>query len=157
MFAAATQLFGDSELMEEIGHTQLEDGQWIRRSVFPSVLNPSYFLENPTLVVRVTAFRQLGGFADFGSGPRARTSLDTEFMNRAYLAGARIGVSQQILVDYRCHGSSATQDTATGFGSTSRTEANSENNRRVRLMLSGPFDPRDFGGLGRYEGVTVRV
>lgn len=157
LFASATQMFGEPELMKDVGHEQLDDGTWIRRSVFPSARNPSYFLENPTLVVRVSAFRRLGGFADFGSGPRARTSLDTEFMNRAYLAGARICVSQQILVDYRCHGSSATQNTDTGFGSTSRDEANRENNRRVRLMLSGPFDPRDFGSLGRYEGVTVRL
>jgi len=154
LFAARTRLFGKPDIVEKLAHESLDADTHIRKSEYPIGKRPRYYLENPTVVWRLDSFRRMGGFADYGSGRHNRTGVDTEMMNRAYLAGAAIGVSQKILLDFRCHGTSATQ---TPENQTIRKESESESARRVRLMMVGPFDPRHFGSLSRYEGTTVRL
>jgi hypothetical protein len=106
---------------------------------------------------RKELFERLGGFADFGRTDRNCCGLDTEFYLRAAYSGARIAVSKHVVLRYRCHAGSATQNSATGWGSEPRNWTLRECRRRALLFQGAPFDPRAFGALGRFEGVTQRV
>ena len=158
IFGCAVELFGAERTVtpNRQGEPELQDRSDVRYSFHPIAAAGNYFLENPTAVFRVEAFKSLGGFADFGNTARNRASLDTEFYIRAHHAGARIFTSRRVLLRYRCHPESATQNNATGWGTDARIDANAEVERRCELMRSGSFDPRVFGALGKYQSVTQR-
>lgn len=159
-FGGAVELFGDEELIRPTMHesTELERIRRAdyRRSYYPQWAKTDYFLENPTAVFRVAMFRELGGYADFGSRLMNRTSLDTEFQLRCLFRGVRFAITREVVTRYRVHPESATQDRLTGWGTTPRSESIRQLEERCRLFRSGDFDPRSFGALGRYTGVTVR-
>lgn len=144
-FAAAMEQFGTAEELP------------IRRSGYPSRKNSPYFAMNPTACFRVSMFRSLGGYADFGAHERNRGGLDTEFMNRAYWSHRRFAISNSIVTRRRVHAEAATQRSDTGFGSSLRNQAIRETHRRIALMRMQAFDPRYFGGLGNHRQLTERV
>lgn len=159
LFGAATMLFGKTRIAipgESFAREEVEAPS-CRESHYPSRTKSDYYLMNPTTVIRKPAFGELGGFGDFGDRLRNRTGLDTEFQIRANLAGARIAVSKKALVKYRVHAESATQDTISGWGTTPRTEAQLEIERRRRAYRRGRFDPKAFGALRKFVGVTERI
>lgn len=125
----------------------------VRQSRYPPADQIWYFALNPTAAFRTATFQSLNGYADFGEPSRNRAGLDSEFQARAWFAGARFAVSKQIVVKYRIHGDSATQNAETGWGTELRQEALAECKRRRRLFRFG-FDARAFGGKGVYEGIT---
>ena len=160
IFAAAVELFGARHLLlpdtpdcATFSPTQLPTH---RLSYYPRLRGVRYFAENPTLVVRVDAFRELGGFADFGDSLSNRASVDTEFQCRAYLAGARFAISQSVVLKYRSHEGSATQDSESGWRTAARLKATQLVEQRRLLQEYGRFDARSFGALGRYDGLTQR-
>lgn len=159
--ASATELFGKQELIPLVAHSleQLEDGaqRYVRESRYPCTHGRGYFLENPTLVMKVDAFRRLGGYADYGESRRSRTGVDTEFQQRAFFAQAQFAITREVLLKYRCHGSSATNHSASGFGSIAQQESQAETRRRFLHYATGNFDPRCFGALGQHFGVTRRL
>ena len=159
-FGGAVELFGDDELIRPVMHesTELEliRRADYRRSFYPQWAKTDYFLENPTAVFRVAMFREMGGYADFGNRLMNRTSLDTEFQLRCLFRGVRFAITREVVTRYRVHPESATQDRQTGWGTTPRAESIRQLEERCRLFRSGDFDPRSFGSLGRYSGVTVR-
>lgn len=160
LFGCSVELFGDSKVRigAKWGYEQtVVDAEKYRRSTYPRGSHVSYYLENPTKVMRLSAFRALGGYADYRDRIQNRTGLDTEFMARAYHAGAVIAVSTKVLLRYRIHGDSATQNNVSGWGTDARQASQVENRRRRRLFRQGPFDPRVFGGLTNHEGVTERL
>lgn len=161
LMAGRTELFGEPELVTEVSRCQTtdQDGtvRYFRESRYPDRRSSGYFLENPTLVMRVESFRRLGGYADFGESRRNRTGVDTEFQLRAYFARASIAVTNDVVVRYRCHGSSATNHADSGLGSAANTESHAEVRRRCQLYATGTFDPRWYGSLNHHAGVTVRV
>jgi hypothetical protein len=116
-----------------------------------------YFLENPTAMMRISTFEDLGGFADFGTLLRNRCSLDTEFHLRAHYSGRRFAISREVVTCYRRHPDSAMQNPLTGWGSPARSWSETEVVRRVRVFRRGAFDPRAFGGLRAYWGQTQRL
>jgi glycosyltransferase involved in cell wall biosynthesis len=124
------------------------------RNPVPGVKN---FMHNATAVLRVGAVETLRGFANFGDVQRNKSSIDTELYMRAYWSGARFFISRDVVVDYRRHRASATQDSLTGFGSVARAWADVECDRRYDHFRSGPFNPRAFGALNEFSGITVRV
>ena len=144
-FAAAMEQFGTEEELP------------LRRSGYPSRKNSPYFAMNPTACFRVSMFRSLGGYADFGSHERNRGGLDTEFMNRAYWSQRRFAISNSIVTRRRVHAEAATRRSDTGFGSNLRNQAIRETHRRIALMRTQAFDPRYFGGLGNHRQLTQRV
>jgi glycosyltransferase involved in cell wall biosynthesis len=127
-----------------------------RGSRVPTPRSLGHIVEHPTAMYRIAAFQRLGGFADFGQTDRNCCGLDTEFYLRAAHGGARFAVSNQVVLRYRCHAGSATQNFATGWGSAPRNWTLRECRRRALLYRSVPFDPGAFGALGRYTGVTRR-
>ncbi len=127
-----------------------------RGSKVPTPRSQGHIIEHPTAMYRIGAFERLGGYSDFGRTDRNCCGLDTEFYLRAAHSGARFAVSNQVVLRYRCHPDSATQNAQTGWGSEPRTWTLHECRRRARLFQSGPFDPRAFGAMGRFEGVTRR-
>jgi glycosyltransferase involved in cell wall biosynthesis len=161
IFGGGVRLFG-SELRLHPAHSRSGvRAQWRRRpshrfSDYPSYRR-GYFLENPTAVMHARAFERLGGFSDFGEIYRNRCGLDTEFYLRAYYAGARFAISRSVVLDYRCHPDSATQNDLTGWGSDARSWSEDECLRRSNLYQKGPFDPTLFGALHNYAGVTERL
>jgi glycosyltransferase involved in cell wall biosynthesis len=116
-----------------------------------------WFLFNPTMVVRADSFAALGGFADFGDVLSNRCSLDSEFCNRAYYAGARFALSRQPTVLYRKHPDQATRNSLTGFGTGPRESADQDCRRRRRIYEWTRFDPGVFGALGRDSHLTRRL
>ena len=63
----------------------------------------------------------------------------------------------RVLVEYRVHPESATRDTQSGWGTTAHTKAGKIPDARVSIFERGPFDPRAFESLGRYQNVTERL
>ncbi len=159
LFGGTTITFGDKEIVvpdNEMARHRTPAPE-LRASHYPSPAQSRYFLMNPSLMVRRSAFAELGGFADFRERLRNRTGLDTEFQIRALCAGARIVVSKDIIVKYRIHSSSATQDTISGWGTAPRNEVQQEIERRRRGYLKGIFDARSFGALNAHFGMTERI
>ncbi len=161
MIAGRTEMFGLPERMAEIVHESrpAADGQprHYRLSRYPSRMTSGYFLENPTLMLRVAAFRRLGGYADFGERNRNRTGVDTDLQLRAYFSRTPIMMTDELLVRYRCHGASATMHPDSGVESSAYQESNDEVRRRLRNYLTGTFDPRWYGALRLHAGVTRRI
>lgn len=158
LFGGRTRLFGDEQLTRRLRHDPPDGpgGHGYRCSRVP--VRPSvYFLENPTAVVRAAAFTELGGFGDYGSAHVNRCGLDTEFAFRAYYSGRRFAISREVVLRYRCHRQSATQDGVTGWGTAPRRWAEGEFLRRLTIFRAGPFDPQAFGGLRNHWGATRRV
>ena len=160
VFGATVELFGGEQVIRPIFTSSeprvLEPRAKIRRSFFPLRGRHGYFLENPTAVFRVDMFRMLGGFADFGDRLMNRASVDSEFQQRLLYYGTRFAISREIVVKYRVHPESATQDNQSGWGTAARTKAGRILDVRVSIFERGPFDPRAFGSLGRYQGLTER-
>lgn len=160
VFGATVELFGDEHVIRPIFTSTeprvLEPRVKIRGSFFPLRGRHGYFLENPTAVFRVDMFKMLGGFADFGDRLMNRASIDSEFQQRLLFHGTRFAISRKVLVKYRVHPESATQDTQSGWGTAARTKAGRILDARVSIFERGPFDPRAFGSLGRYQNVTER-
>ena len=160
VFGATVELFGDEQVIRPIFKPHetrvLQPRVRIRRSFFPLRSRHGYFLENPTAVFRVDMFRMLGGFADFGDRLMNRASVDSEFQQRLLFHGTRFAISHDVLVKYRVHAESATQDTMSGWGTKARLKAGRILDARMSIFERGPFDPRAFGSLGRYQHVTER-
>lgn len=161
IFGGTVELFGDNEVirptwqgMDSRERVLRAD---IRRSFFPRRVSDNYFIENPTAVFRVAAFRDVGGFADFGDRMMNRASLDAEFQQRCLFHGVRFAISRDIVVRYRVHRDSATQDHQSGWGTSARNNAAKQLDARMAIFQRGGFDPRSFGSLGRYQNLTVRL
>ena len=107
--------------------------------------------------MRASAFEVLGGFGDFGEGDRNLGALDTEFYARARYSGSRFAMSRAVVVRYRCHADSVTHDALTGWGSPTHRWWVAECRRRAGIFQQGPFDPRAFGALPNYSGLTRRL
>ena len=146
-FAGAVQLFGD-------GQTHSPS---IRRSFYPRQNQDWYFAENPTATFRVSMFRDVGGFADFGDQLSNRASLDTEFQLRCRYHGVRFALSNEIIVRYRVHAESATQNDFTGWGTQARKNANKQVVDHFAHFVGGGFDPKSFGSIGRHQAITARL
>ncbi len=159
-FGGAVELFGDDDLirpvMSETKTLERIRRADYRRSFYPQWAKTDYFLENPTAVFRTAMFREMGGYADFGSRLMNRTSLDTEFQLRCLFRGVRFAITREVVTRYRVHPESATQDRLTGWGTTPRAASIRQLEERCQLFRGGDFDPRSFGALGRYAGVTER-
>jgi GT2 family glycosyltransferase len=161
IFGGRIELFGDQWVLPPTN--QITTGQKkvhrkeYRLSVYPAAACVSYYLENPTMVMRTETFRSLGGFADFGERIRNRTGLDAEFLLRALYAGTRVAVTRQRVLRYRVHGDSATQNDLSGWGTPARKASQIENRKRAILFRRGRFDPRVFGALNSHRGVTKRI
>ncbi len=157
-FGGAVELFGDEDLirpvMSETKALERIRRADYRRSFYPQWAKTDYFLENPTAVFRTAMFREMGGYADFGSRLMNRTSLDTEFQLRCLFRGVRFAITREVVTRYRVHPESATQDRLTGWGTTPRAASIRQLEERCRVFRGGDFDPRTFGALGRYTGVT---
>ncbi|TWT54911.1 putative glycosyltransferase EpsE [Rubripirellula amarantea] len=152
MFAGATELFGSTELTEYGSKSSNQSSTTLMRySRYPAADESWYFVENPTIVHRRAFFCRMNGFADFGTVLRSRTSVDSEYMLRAYFSGASISVTKRPMIEYRVHDQSATQHGHTRMGSPTRVWCQQELRRRLNLMKSGGFDPRIFGSLSRCE------
>jgi glycosyltransferase involved in cell wall biosynthesis len=126
-------------------------------SLWPRPGEHRYFLENPTAVMRVEEFERIGGFTDYGDADRNKCGVDTEFYVRAYHARTRFMISREVVLKYRRHPGSVTQNATTGFGTAPRYWTDLENQRRFRSFRRSPFDPRSFGGLANYRGLTQRI
>lgn len=161
VYGGTVELFGDDEVIRPtmLGPETREKVKrsTIRGSFFPVRGTHSYFLENPTAMFRVSTFQALGGFADFGDRLMNRASLDAEFQQRLLYHGVRFAVSREVVVRYRVHSSSATQDNQSGWGTAARNNAGRNLDARVAIFERGGFDPRSFGSLGRFQDVTVRL
>jgi len=127
-----------------------------RWSLYPTE-SCTFFLENPTAVLRKQVFRQLGGYADFGEPRRNRTGVDTEFFARARYAGCRFAISRDVTVLYREHAESASRHPLTGLSSMAHREAAAERDRRIQLFRLGRFDPKSFGALHHPQTITERL
>jgi glycosyltransferase involved in cell wall biosynthesis len=155
----AVELFGDDEVIRPMhqGPMELRQRQQrasLRRSFFPVRGTHGYFLENPTAMFRVSTFQSLGGFADFGDRMMNRASLDTEFQQRFLYHGVRFAISREIVLQYRVHPNSATQNTESGWGTAARNTSGRIVDARAAIFERGGFDPKSFGSLGRYQHLT---
>ena len=161
VYGAKVELFGDETVvrptMKGLESREKVTRASVRGSFFPIRGRHSYFLENPTAVFRVSTFQALGGFADFGDRLMNRASLDSEFQQRLLHHGVRFAVSREIVLRYRVHQSSATQDQNSGWGTMARTNAGRNLDARQAIFERGGFDPKSFGSLGRYQNMTIRL
>ena len=161
IFGGTVELFGDDHVIRPTfdGNADrlIVPRAAIRRSFYPKRVSDNYFIENPTAVFRLDMFRTMGGFADFGDRLMNRASLDAEFQQRCLFHGVRYAVSRDVVVRYRVHQNSATQDTASGWGTVARNKSGRLVQKRIELYQQGGFDPRSFGSLGRYQNVTQRL
>jgi hypothetical protein len=107
--------------------------------------------------MRAATFEMLRGFGDYHQIKRNKCGLDTEFYVRAYHAGTRFAISRDVVLKYRRHPLSATRNEETGWGTAPRAWTEAENIRRFKYFRRGRFDPRVFGGLNHYWGLTHRI
>ena len=159
LVGAATILDGPYQRTRELRHVTTESEETLRfhRISYPPYPGLSgYFLENPTLIHRRACFERMGGFADLANPLRNRTTVDTEYMLRAFHSGANIVTCRRLAVRYRVHAESAIHHEQTRMGSPIRKSAEMELSRRLPLFRRGGIDPRVFGSLGRHRGVTER-
>jgi hypothetical protein len=126
-------------------------------SRYPRPGERGYFLQNPTAMMRVSCFKSLRGFSDYGDLERNKCGLDTEFYVRAYCAGARFAISRKIVLNYRRHAASATHNAQTGWGTAPRSWTEAENQRRFALLHAASCHPGEFGALGNHAGLTERL
>lgn len=113
-----------------------------------------HFLFNGSAMMRLDAFRQLGGFSDYGTTARNRCNLDTEFYARAYFSGMSVAVTREVVSWCRKHPASATRNPLTGWGTAIRTENVEETRRRVESWRRVPCRAKNYGAIGRYETAT---
>lgn len=85
-----------------------------------------YDIVNPTVMLRRAEFLRLGGYADFGTADRNKTSLDTEFALRAIQQRTRFQISAEVLTAYRQHSASCSAAGALRIGGSTRQEVNTE-------------------------------
>ena len=149
-YAASVDLFGDETLM-----SRAFPNQQFRLSSNASP-NSAYFALNPTACFRVSMFRRLGGYSDYG-GVKYRGGLDSEFMIRAHHSGVPFVISSEVVTKFRVHGNSATRCEDTGFGSQARERSRQECQRRFNLFRHYRFHPSAFGTIRRYESITERL
>jgi glycosyltransferase involved in cell wall biosynthesis len=156
-FAAAVETFmaPGSQLTNKASPSFSKETVW--HSYYPEKDLDPYFAQNPTAAFRVSMFRTMGGFADFGDRLANRASVDTEFQLRCRHHGVRFALSRQVVLRYRRHASSATQNVLTGWGTSARKLASDEVERRCKLFRRGISDPRSFGSIGRRTGITQRI
>ncbi|QDT12581.1 glycosyltransferase [Planctomycetes bacterium K23_9] len=151
-FAATMVQFGDEAFANEFS-----DEKRYRRSVYPRGHRVGYFAMNPTACFSVSMFRRLGGYTNFGASESNRGGLDSEFMLRAHFSGVRFALSSCVVAKHRLHDLAATRNSETGFGSMKRQFAMDECLRREKIFQAGPPDPRVYGAINRYRGLTQRV
>ncbi|MFO0904141.1 MAG: glycosyltransferase family 2 protein [Pirellulales bacterium] len=151
-FGGGVEVFGESTPDVRSGRTPLR-----RYSRYPREVGLWYYAENPTAAFRASFFRQLGGFADFGDRLLNRASVDTEFQVRSRFCHARFAMTRDVVLRYRVHGNSATQNAATGWGTAARTRAAALVEARHAVLARGTADPRSFGSLGRTPRVLERI
>lgn len=161
IFAGAVEMFGDDR--ERAVTTKTTDAQpgfrpmpQFRFSRYPTV-GQAAFVINGSVVMRTRTFTGLGGFADYGEPERNRCGLDSEFYMRAFYAGCHFFVSRDVVLKYRRHAMSSTQNNDTGWGTRKRNFARTKLLERVELYKQYEFDPRDFGGLDHYADLTQPV
>jgi glycosyltransferase involved in cell wall biosynthesis len=162
IFGAAVEMFGD--IHERVTRTDISNSDSATRPVkqfrlsrYPEIGRLWCFIINPTMVVRVSTFNRLGGFADYGELKNNRCGLDAEFCARAYLSGCKFYVSPEIVVRQRRHADSLTQNHETGWGTVARNFARQKVLERIELYRQYNFDPQDFGGRNNYLHLTERV
>lgn len=158
VLGGTSETFGDESIIRPEDEI-VEERVKVPRARFRESRYPSpgmhYVLENPTAVMRVLTFRELGGYADFGSRDVNRSSLDTEFYARAFYSGMPFSITKKVVLKYRYHSGSLMQCQETGWGSASHAQAAAERCRRIKLYQSSPtFDPRSFGALGMHNNLT---
>jgi glycosyltransferase involved in cell wall biosynthesis len=160
VFGGRTRLFGAETSLRpsttRAGEVMSRDRPAYRGSRIPTRRPMGHVIEHPTAMYRRDAFERLGGFADYGRTDRNCCGLDTEFYLRAAYGGARFAVSNQVVLRYRCHADSATQNAATGWGTAPRNWSIRECLRRIRIYQSTAFDPKAFGAIGRLAQITRR-
>ncbi|NND99485.1 MAG: glycosyltransferase [Pirellulaceae bacterium] len=150
-FGGTIERFGDESLIQrDFGDDR------IRKSFHAHGNFATYFVMNPTACFRVSMFRRLGGYTDFG-GRKYKAGLDSEFMSRAYYSGERFAISSEIVTQYRVHDQAATRNKDTGFGTQRRKVARDECFRRQKFYQRNEFDPKVFGAITRNRGITQRV
>jgi hypothetical protein len=115
---------------------------------------------NGTMVVRRSFFEAINGFAGFFCG------ADTEFIHRAYYAGARFVIDNKVVLTVRRHSKSLTHQSATGFHwpagaekpvwvSPYRQAVWDEVERRRQLFDSGCKSFAEFGCLDPARSTTM--
>lgn len=155
IFGAAVEMFGDDS--EHSSRTEaMRPVAPIRYSRYPATDRvPSVI--NGSAVMRTTEFIRLGGFADYGSSESNLCGLDSEFYTRAKFFGCHFFISQDVVLKCRRHAQSSTQNSETGWGTARRRLAGERVLERIAVWRKYEFDPRDFGGLGRYGMLTERL
>lgn len=166
---ASADIFGSSVVICDADEPMVTDGfdrlppdvpirrrQNIGISAWPTP-EVYWFLFNPSMVLRTDAFRQLGGFGDFGGNVRNRCGHDIEFCLRAWHRGKRFVLSRQPTVLYRQHPDQTTRNPFTGFGTDAERWTSQEARRRGGIYRRTRFDPAAFGALGKYHHLTQRL
>ena len=102
----------------------------------------------PTAMFRLTAFRQLGGFADLGPGAGSLPEVDVELRLRARHCGTRVIESRQVLLEYRGGMANGT----TGPAEAAREEIR----KRIAAFRQGAVEARALGALANGSRATSR-
>ncbi len=101
---------------------------------------PSGRINNPTMVVTKSAFKQLNGFTNWRHG------ADDEFAERAQRAGVKVHCCPSVVVLRRVHKDSICQNTETGIRSETQQKAAQQLRERYAQFFPD-FDPAQFGSL----------
>jgi hypothetical protein len=118
-----------------------------RLNVQPAEADPSHLSETATCGL----LQQITGATAEGACRVVRAACES---CSEWFADVSIAISNDILLKYRVHGDSATQNDVSGWGTAARSASQLEHRRRRKLFRQGPFDPRVFGGLTNHCGIT---
>lgn len=141
IFGGAQENFIDWQSRENPDLKQYVD--WHGNIMFSGVHvrgTPSGRVNNPTMVVKKSCFEELNGFSCWLTG------CDTEFIERAHRAGAKVHVSDAVVLLRRKHGSSFASSVDYGNGSDVSERIFKQRNLHYNEFTPG-FDPKLFGSL----------
>jgi glycosyltransferase involved in cell wall biosynthesis len=105
LFGASIEEFGDNYINRTIKPLKLQD------DCIAPVGKIFLVFPHPTLVVERDYFIKINGYRDVYCGG------DVEFMNRCYWAGARMGTTNDVLVQHRIHDDQLTKSVRAGYKS----------------------------------------
>ena len=108
LFGASIEEFGENYNNRTIKPLKLQD------DCIAPVGKTFLVFPHPTLVIERDYFIKMNGYRDVYCG------ADVEFMNRCYWAGAKIGTTNDVLVQHRIHDDQLTKSTHAGYKSSLR-------------------------------------
>jgi glycosyltransferase involved in cell wall biosynthesis len=139
LFGASIKEFGDNYNSRTIKPLKLQD------DCIAPIGKIFLLFPHPTLIVERDYFIKINGYKDVYCG------ADVEFMNRCYWAGAKIGTTNDVLVQHRIHNDQLTRSKHAGYESSLRESILKELKNTIKTYPDHRADMEFFRMMGNLD------